>query len=146
MRLKFKRRKVVRTGIVTMLAAAALVITGCDFTNVRHEGGYTYVAIKRSASDQLIFHCTGNPGQGRTRAGCVLDSIWGLCNRWEQDGFPPWDCANATNWRPYDPYKLIDVELAIQAVTGPYADCLAVAIENYNWYGASGGFCDNTYP
>jgi hypothetical protein len=154
MRSRFRRRKVLRrAGIATMLAAAGLVISGCDFTNVRDNPPYKDVAIKRSASDQLIFHCTGRQqSTGQPRSTCVLDAIGAFCNKWEQPGFTNVDCALVANWRPSHPYRLLDVEYAIQAVTGPFADCLAVHYDtrdpygSADWHGASGGFCDNSYP
>jgi hypothetical protein len=127
MRSRIKQPKTrLRAGLAVALAAAALVISGCQWGSYVNQGnGNNLFVVHQYFGDNLIWNCTANFGTSG-RAKCVLDFIWATCQQQGDQGDGNWPyCYDATR----EPTHLADMETAIEQVTGKY-DCLSF-VEGY---------------
>jgi hypothetical protein len=124
MRVHLKRRKTLRNaGLATMLAAAALTMSGCWATLVDYGSGDRDIVLKRSMTDAIIWNCTVEHGTGSDRAFCALNTVGSLCFAFPIKGISANDCYIMEN----EPWEEMDG--AIRQVLGD-RDCL-VFFENF---------------
>jgi hypothetical protein len=119
-----KRRKTLARGsLATLLAAAALLLSGC-WAQVKYGPGYLFLDVKQPISDNLIWGCTVDHGSGDARANCVLDNLNALC-RWRvPEGLTAYQCYGVT-----DRIHVASMGDAIEGVLGPNSRCLSGRID-----------------
>jgi hypothetical protein len=133
MRSRIRRSRIkqpktrLRAGLAVALAAAALVISGCQWGSYKDSGyGDNLFVVHQYFGDNLIWNCTKNFGVSG-RAKCVQDFIWATCQQDGQgdDGGWPY-CYDATRTT-----HRADMETAIEGVVGKY-DCLSYIEGNFD--------------
>jgi hypothetical protein len=128
MRVHLKRRKTLRNaGLATVLAAAALLLSGCLVVYDNGDGTRN-ITVPPAISDQIIWDCTVKHGTGAPRAFCALDTIHAICSGIKIKGISESDCNHISSYGDWQ-----DMEQAIVDVTRNY-DCLS-----FDWL-------DGTYP
>ena len=108
------QRTLSRLGVLLLLSGAALLVSGC----IRVYGSNDepqFMVIDGNASDQIIWSCT-TPGQNR--GACALEKVQALCN-----GFRVTTAGRCQSITWVDHRD--DVQVAMDQVAGPNADCLA---------------------
>jgi hypothetical protein len=119
MRLHLKRHKTLRNaGIATVLAGAALALTGCWANVVNYGNGYRDITVTRDMSANIIWNCTVSDGTGQPRALCALRTVGALCS-----GIPIKDISSSDCVRLESSEHWQYMDSAIQGVLGPH-DCL----------------------
>jgi hypothetical protein len=132
----FKRRRKLRMAMLAALvAAAALVISGCHWARVTNTPLGVSTMIKPQNTADIIWACTSqHPSNTTARAMCALDVVWLSCNTHPINGFGRADCRYATEH--YDD-MVYSMRSAIQHVLGP-DDCLEFWFDR--WNGANDGW------
>ncbi|MEK6252267.1 MAG: hypothetical protein AABM43_10045 [Actinomycetota bacterium] len=139
MGIHLKRRKMLgKAGVVALLAAAALVLSGCWATVYNFSDGTRNITLTKDFSGRLISSCTAQEGTGAARAFCVLDRINGVCRAIPIKGVTETDCVLLASYGDWE-----ELDRAIQDVIGPgsHYDCLAYneTKDGHNAWGAVGG-------
>jgi hypothetical protein len=120
MGIHLKRRKMLgKAGVVALLAAAALVLSGCWATVYNFGGGQRNITLTKDFSRRLISSCTDAVGTGPARDFCVLDRINGVCRAIPIHGVTETDCVLLSSYGRWE-----EMDQAIRDVIGPN-DCLS---------------------
>ncbi len=141
MRVHLKRRKMLgKAGVVALLAAAALVLSGCYANVYNFGGGDRSITITQAMSDSIIWNCSVKKGTGQPRADCALDTVRNLCLAFPIKGIGEVDCTLMGNYGDWQ-----DMNQAILDVIGPTYDCLSfleyadTSTNSDFWYGIQKG-------
>jgi hypothetical protein len=130
--MKTRGRAVKQGGLAALLAAAALVLSGCPWGKVYGPSdGHRIFVISGDASDRIILQCGG------INSSCIRGTVFALCENFPRPRLSLAECRSFT-W----PDHWDDVERAARRVIGPDADCLAVHIQRpspegvipYDWF------------
>ena len=134
MRLHLKRHKTLRNaGLATMVAATALLLSGCRWaTVVDYGGGTKTIAATQYITNNVIWDCTATKGTGSGRAFCVTDTLSSLCLGIPTPGVSSTECyeMKSVAWQ--------DTDQAIRNVLGP-DDCLVYFEypDHHNFWGSA---------
>jgi hypothetical protein len=136
MRVQLKRRKTLRNaGLATVLAAAALLLTGCWATVTNFGNGVKDIVVTKDMSAQVIWQCTVDHGTGIPRARCALDTFRALCHGIPVKGIGQDECDRLGSWVHQG-----EMDQAIQQVLGPDQDCLVYfETDTGEFWGSVGG-------
>jgi hypothetical protein len=132
--IHLKRRKTLgKAGVVALLIAAALALSGCWANVYNFSDGTRNITLTSDFTRRLVTTCGDEHGNGSARDFCVLDKINGVCFHFPEKGVTTTDCVELSNYGDWE-----DMDTAINNVIGT-TDCLSYFQEkhiNDNFWGS----------